>query len=102
MPEITAAMVKALREKTGLPMMDCKKALEKTNGDPEKAVDELRKEGIKTKETRLGGGSSAGRIAVYTDHAGGRGAMIELLCESAPVSNSKEFVQFAADIAKQL
>ena len=61
MAEITAAMVKSLREKTGLPMMDCKKALEKTNGDQEKAVDELRKEGIKTKETRLGRETSAGR-----------------------------------------
>ncbi len=89
MAEITAAMVKSLREKTGLPMMDCKKALEKTNGDQEKAVDELRKEGIKTKETRLGRETSAGRIAVYTDHAKRVGAMIELLCESAPVANSK-------------
>ncbi|HVC94636.1 MAG TPA: translation elongation factor Ts [Pirellulales bacterium] len=102
MAEITAAMVKALREKTGLPMMDCKKALEKTNGDQEKAVDELRKEGIKTKETRLGRETSAGRIAVHTDHAKRVGAMVELLCESAPVANSKEFSQFANDLARQL
>ncbi|HEV3022681.1 MAG TPA: translation elongation factor Ts [Pirellulales bacterium] len=102
MAEITAAMVKSLREKTGLPMMDCKKALERTGGDQAKAVDELRKEGIKTKETRLGRETSAGRIAVYTDHAAQKAAMIELLCESAPVANSKDFIQFANDLARQL
>ncbi|HWB08452.1 MAG TPA: translation elongation factor Ts [Pirellulales bacterium] len=102
MPEITAAMVKALRERTGLPMMDCKKALEATGGDEEKAVEELRKAGIKTKETRIGRETSAGRVAVYTDFAKGVAAMIELQCESAPVAGGKDFIQFANDLAKQL
>jgi elongation factor Ts len=102
MPEITAAMVKALRERTGLPMMDCKKALQETNGDEDKALEHLRKQGIKTKETRLGRETSAGRIAVYTDFAKGVAAMIELQCESAPVAGGKEFAQFANDLAKQL
>ena len=102
MAEITAAMVKALRERTGLPMMDCKKALQETAGDEQQAVDWLRKQGIKTKETRIGRETSAGRVAVYADHAKGVGAMIELMCESAPVANSPEFVAFANDLAKQL
>ncbi|HUY90293.1 MAG TPA: translation elongation factor Ts [Pirellulales bacterium] len=102
MAEITAAMVKALRERTGLPMMDCKKALQETGGDEQQAVDWLRKQGIKTKETRIGRETSAGRVAVYADHAKGVGTMIELMCESAPVANSPEFVAFANDLAKQL
>jgi elongation factor Ts len=102
MAEITAAMVKALRERTGLPMMDCKKALQETGGDEQQAVDWLRKQGIKTKETRIGRETSAGRVAVYADHAKGVGAMIELMCESAPVANSPEFIAFANDLAKQL
>src|SRR6185437_15231769 len=102
MPEITAAMVKALRERTGLPMMECKKALQETGGDEQKALEYIRKQGIKTKETRLGRETSAGRIAVYTDFAKGVGAMVELQCESAPVAGGKEFAQFANDLARHL
>ena len=102
MPEVNAAMVKALRERTGLPMMDCKKALQETNGDEEKALEYIRKQGIKTKETRIGRETSAGRIAVYSDFAKGVAAMIELQCESAPVASGKDFIQFANDLAKQL
>ena len=102
MAEITAAAVKSLREKTGLPMMECKRALQETGGNEDAAVDWLRKQGIKTKETRLGRETSAGRIAVYADVGQRVGAMIELKCESAPVSSSAEFRQFAADLARQL
>jgi elongation factor Ts len=102
MSEITAAMVKTLRERTGLPMMECKKALQETGGDEQKALEFIRKQGIKTKETRLGRETSAGRIAVYTDFAKGVAAMVELQCESAPVASGKEFVQFANDLAKHL
>ncbi|HQU43337.1 MAG: translation elongation factor Ts [Planctomycetia bacterium 21-64-5] len=102
MAEITATMVKALRERTGLPMMECKKALQETGGDEQKALEYIRKQGIKTKETRLGRETSAGRIAIYTDFAKGVAAMIELQCESAPVATGKEFMQFANDLAKQL
>lgn len=102
MAEITAAAVKSLREKTGLPMMDCKKALQETGGDETAAVELLRKQGIKTKETRIGRETSAGRIAVYADVAGKIGAMIELKCESAPVAGSAEFKQYVNDLAKQL
>ncbi len=102
MAEITAAAVKVLRERTGLPMMECKKALQETGGNEDAAVDWLRKQGIKTKETRLGRETSAGRIAVFADFAAGKGAMIELKCESAPVAGSAEFRDFATDVAKQL
>ncbi|HTU26539.1 MAG TPA: translation elongation factor Ts [Pirellulales bacterium] len=102
MAEITAAAVKVLRERTGLPMMECKKALQETGGDEDAAVDWLRKQGIKTKETRLGRETSAGRIAVFADFAAGKAAMIELKCESAPVASSPEFRDYANDLAKQL
>jgi elongation factor Ts len=102
MPEITAAMVKALRERTGLPMMDCKKALEETGGDPSAAEEHLRKQGRKTQETRIGRETSTGRIAIYADVEKGAGAMVELMCESAPVAGNAEFRQLANDLAKQL
>ena len=102
MAEITAAAVKELREKTGLPMMECKKALQETKGDQQAAVDWLRKQGIKTKETRIGRETTTGRIAVYADLDRKVGAMIELKCESAPVAGSTDVKQYANDLAKQL
>jgi elongation factor Ts len=102
MAEISTAAVKGLRERTGLPMMECKRALQETGGNEAAAVDWLRKQGIKTQETRLGRDTAAGRIAVFADVALGAGAMIELFCESAPVSNSPDFRQLASDLAKQL
>lgn len=100
MAEITAAVVKALRDRTNLPMMDCKKALNEANGDIEKAIEILRKAGAKLMEKRAGRATTSGRITVYTD--GKVGTMIDLRCESAPVANNDEFVQLANDIAKQL
>lgn len=102
MPEITAQAVKDLRQRTGLPMMDCKRALQESGGDAEKAVELLRKAGKKTMEKRAGRATSSGRIAVYTDFAGGVGTMVDLRCESAPVAANDQFVQLANDLAKQL
>lgn len=103
MAEITAAAVKSLRERTGLPMMDCKKALVETSGDEEAAVVALRKKGIKTQETKIGTrDTSFGRMGVYTDFEGGKAAIVELKCESAPVAAHEEFVQLANDLARQL
>ncbi|HEY2880857.1 MAG TPA: translation elongation factor Ts [Pirellulales bacterium] len=102
MPEITAATVKALREKTNLPMMDCKKALEASGGDEGVAIDWLRKNGIKFMEGRGGRETTSGRIAMYIDTAKKVGAMVELKCESAPVANNEEFVALANNLAKQL
>jgi elongation factor Ts len=92
----------ALRDKTGLPMMECKKALQECGGNTEQAVEWLRKQGIKTQALRADREMSTGRLAVYTDLAKGVGAMIELKCESAPVANSDDFKNLATDIAKTL
>ncbi len=102
MAEITAAAVMALREKTGLPMMECKKALAECGGNTEQAVDWLRKQGIKTQSMRADRETSCGRLAVYTDPAKGVGAIIELKCESPPVAASPDFKDFCNDIAKTL
>ncbi|MDY0166321.1 MAG: translation elongation factor Ts [Thermoguttaceae bacterium] len=102
MAEITAAAVKTLREMTGLPMMECKKALTEAGGDPEKAVELLRKAGQKTAEKQAGRKTSAGRIAVHADMAAGVGAIIELKCESAPVAGNEEFIALANDMVRQL
>ena len=102
MAAISAAAVKALRERTGLPMMDCKRALVEADGDEEQAIDLLRKAGKKTMEKRAGRETTGGRIAVYTDLDAGVGAMVELLCESAPVANNEEFIQLTGDLVKQL
>lgn len=102
MPEVTAAAVKALREKTGLPMMDCKRALEQAGGDDEKAIELLRKAGAKVAEKRAGRATTSGRIAVFVDFERGVGSMVDLRCESAPVANNAEFVALAGDLARQL
>jgi elongation factor Ts len=102
MPEITAAAVKELREKTGLPMMDCKQALNECQGDQEKAIEWLRKKGKKVQEKQSSRSTSTGRIAIYSDPATGIGAIIDLRCESAPVANNEHFVALANDLAKQL
>ncbi|MHB8897681.1 MAG: translation elongation factor Ts [Thermoguttaceae bacterium] len=102
MSNITAAAVKALRERTGLPMMDCKKALQEVGGDEDAAIELLRKAGKQTMDKRADRETSTGRIAVYTDIQAPVGAMVELLCESAPVANNEEFVKLAEDLARQL
>jgi elongation factor Ts len=102
MTEITASAVKALRERTGLPMMDCKKALMECSGNEEAAVDWLRKQGLKTLEKRSGRETDFGRMGIYADLSAKTGAMVELKCESAPVAGHEEFVQLANDLARQL
>jgi len=102
MPEITAAAVMALREKTGLPMMECKKALAECGGNTDEAVEWLRKQGIKTQSMRADRETSCGRLAVYADPAKGVGAIIELKCESPPVAGSPDFKALCEDVAKTL
>jgi elongation factor Ts len=102
MAEITAAAVQALRGRTGLPMMDCKKALTDAGGELDKAVELLRKAGAKMMEKRAGRATTAGRIAVYVAPDANAGAMVELRCESAPVAGNEHFLQLANDLAKQL
>ncbi|MBN1589498.1 MAG: translation elongation factor Ts [Pirellulales bacterium] len=102
MAQITASSVKALRDRTGLPMMDCKKALQESDGDLDKAIEILRKAGKKTAEKRAGRATLSGRIAIYLDTDKEVGAIVDLRCESAPVASHEEFIQLADDLAKQL
>ena len=102
MPEITAAMVKKLRDETQLPMMECKAALAETDGDMEAAKRNLREAGKKFMGKRQDRTTEEGRIGVYASINEGVGAMVELQCESAPVAANEEFVQLAEDLAKQL
>ena len=102
MAEITAAAVMALREKTGLPMMECKKALQECGGNTDQAVEWLRKQGIKTQSMRADRETSCGRLAVYADPTKGVGTIIEFKCESPPVAGSQDFKDLANEIAKTL
>ena len=102
MADISAAAVKSLRERTGLPLMECKRALEQTGGDEEAAIVKLRSEGAKTMAQRSGRETSSGRIAVYASLKPGVGAMVELQCESDPVTKNDEFRQLCTDLAQQL
>ncbi len=102
MAEITAATVKALRDKTQLPMMECKKALEEVGGDEEAAIRLLRERGAKTMAARTDRSTDQGRIALYASLEPGVGAMIELQCESAQVAKLDDFGTLTNDLAKQL
>ena len=100
--EVTAGMVKDLREKTGAGMMDCKKALTETAGNFEKAVDYLRQKGLATAAKRAGRIASEGRIGSYV-HAGGKiGVMVEVNCETDFVAKTDDFQIFAKDVAMHI
>jgi elongation factor Ts len=102
MGEISAAAVRAFRERTGLPLMDCKRALAETNGDEEKAIEMLRKAGEKLEAKRADRVTEFGRFGIYCGLDKNVGAMVELKCESAPVTQNEEFIQLANDLARQL
>jgi elongation factor Ts len=102
MAEITATAVMKLRDETGLPMMECKKALQESGGDFEVAKQRLREAGKKFMGTRQDRTTEEGRIAVYTSLKPGVGAMIELQVESAPVAKNEDVIALANDLAKQL
>ncbi len=99
---ISAAAVKELREETGLPLMDCKKALTECDGDKEAAKVHLREQGKKIEGKRSDRATSFGRFGIYANLDAPTGAMVELKCESAPVTQNDEFVQLANDLAQQL
>ncbi|MCI0513468.1 translation elongation factor Ts [candidate division KSB1 bacterium] len=100
--EITANLVKELREKTGAGMMDCKKALQETGGDTEKAIEWLRKKGIAKAEKRAGRATKEGLITAYI-HPGSRlGVLVEVNCETDFVAKTDEFAEFAKNIAMQV
>ena len=100
MSEITAASVMGLRKKTGLPMMDCKSALAEAGGDENLAMDLLRKRGLQLLGKRSDRETAFGRFGLHIGLDKPAGAMVELLCESAPVTSNEEFVQLANDLAQ--
>ncbi|MDD3852968.1 MAG: translation elongation factor Ts [Syntrophomonadaceae bacterium] len=99
---ITAQMVKELRERTSAGMMDCKRALEATNGDMEKAIDELRTKGLAKAAKRAGKVASEGTVISYIHGAGRIGVLVEVNCETDFVAKTEEFKQLAYDIAMQI
>ena len=102
MADITAAAVKSLRDKTQLPMMECKRALAETDGDEQAAIELLREQGHTKMMGRADRSTDEGRIANYVSLEEGVGAMVELQCESASVAGHEDFVQLAGDLATQL
>jgi elongation factor Ts len=99
MTEISAAMVKQLRDKTNAGIMDCKAALKDCDGDMEKAVDFLRKKGLATAAKRAGRDASEGTIQSYIHMGGKIGAMVEVNCETDFVAKNEDFIEFARNIA---
>ncbi|MFZ5981731.1 MAG: translation elongation factor Ts [Candidatus Zixiibacteriota bacterium] len=100
--EITAKMVKELREKTGAGMMDCKSALKETNGDFEKAVTVLREKGIAKAASKGGRETSEGLIVSYIHPGDKLGVMVEIACETDFVARTEQFRLFARDIAMHI
>jgi elongation factor Ts len=100
--EITAKQVMELRQATGMPMMTCKKALIEADGDFERGMEILRKEGLKTADKKAGRKTGEGLIAVRIAKDGRSGTMVQVLCESEPVKNTplfKDLVEGLADHA---
>ena len=99
---ISADKVKALRERTGVGIMDCKSALTETDGDIDKAVELLRKMGGASAEKRAGRETDEGLVEAYI-HAGSQlGVLVEINCETDFVAKTDDFKNFARDIAMQV
>jgi elongation factor Ts len=100
--EISASLIKDLREKTGVGIMDCKTALKECDGDIDKAIEYLRKKGIATAKKRGGRATSQGQVQSYI-HAGGKiGVLVEINCETDFSAKTDDFANFAKDIAMQI
>jgi elongation factor Ts len=95
-------MVKELRDKTNVGMMDCKKALNDTNGDMEKAVDLLRQKGLAKALKREGRDATEGLVHSYIHGAGKIGVLVEVNCETDFAAKSEDFVEFVKNIAMQI
>jgi elongation factor Ts len=100
--EINASLVKELRDKTGVGIMDCKKALKECEGDVDKAIDYLRKKGIATAKKRGGRVTSEGQVQSYI-HAGGKiGVLVEVNCETDFSAKTEGFTDFVRNVAMQI
>ena len=102
MATISAAMVKQLREKTGVGIMDCKEALSQSDGDIDNAVDFLRTKGLATAQKRAGRAMSEGLIQPYIHMGGKLGVLLEINCETDFVAKNDEFKEFAKNIAMHI
>ena len=100
--EITATMVKELRQKTGAPMMDCKKALAETGGDFEKAITYLRQKSLATVSKKAHRATAEGIIASYIHPGSKLGVMLELNCETDFVARSNEFQEFTKNVTMHI
>jgi elongation factor Ts len=102
MAEISAKLVKELREKTGAGMMDCKEALTASGADMIKAVDFLRKKGLATAQKRAGRATSEGTLAAYIHMGGKLGVLVEVNSETDFVAKNDQFQEFAKNIAMHI
>jgi elongation factor Ts len=102
MAEITATIVKELREKTGAGMMDCKKALIEANGDLEKAAEILRKKGIAKASKKAERAVNEGRIEAYIHPGNKLGVIVEVNCETDFVAKTDDFSTLCRDVAMQI
>lgn len=102
MAEISAKLVKELREKTGTGMMDCKEALAASDGDMTKALEFLRKKGLATAQKRAGRATSEGAIAAYIHLGAKLGVMVEINSETDFVAKNEQFQEFAKNIAMHI
>ena len=100
MAQITAAMVKQLREMTDSPMMECKKALVEADGDMDAAVDVLRKNGLAKAAKKAGRETNEGAVAAFVSEDGKTGALLELSCETDFVGSNAKFTGFASKVAE--
>jgi elongation factor Ts len=102
MPNVTPAAIKALREKTGAGMMECKKALTEAEGDEEKAIENLRKHGLASATKKEGRVAAEGLVNAYI-HAGGKiGVLLEVNCQTDFVARTEEFRAFVHDLAMHI
>ena len=100
--EVNASLVKELRDKTGVGIMDCKKALQECGGDIRKAIDYLRKKGIATAKKRGSRVTSDGQVQSYI-HAGGKiGVLVEVNCETDFSAKTEDFTEFVKNVAMQI
>ena len=102
MAQITAAIVKELRERTGAGMMDCKKALVATDGDMEKAIDFLREKGLSQAAKKAGRIAAEGAVVAYVTEDGKTGTIVEVNCETDFVGKNENFQALAKSIAAQI
>ena len=98
MPEVTSALVKALREKTNAGMMDCKRALDETNGNVDEAEKVLRKKGMASAGKKAGRAAKEGVVASYIHLQGKVGVLVEINCETDFVAKNDIFREFVKDI----